>query len=197
MTHHRLTRSAASVPLLLALATVATVICPCPSSAAVWPEAARSTAAAAARGWAAEVPIAARLGAEPAGRCRALDATRAACPIAIALLADDAAGRRPWRCSATVVVSRAARRVTARRTATRCTAFPPRARTTDPAAVFGTAFALDAVGDVACLPATPGRATCVMRYAAPTGERCVRAASVPLAVLARSRALGPALCQSS
>jgi hypothetical protein len=37
----------------------------------------------------------------------------------------------------------------------------------------------------------------VMRSVAPTGRRCLRAASVPLAVLARSRALGPALCQSS
>jgi hypothetical protein len=197
MTHHRLTRSAASAPMLLALATVAAVVLPCPAWATEWPATARATAAAVAQDWAADVPIAARLGAEPAGRCRALAARRAACPIAIALLAHDAVGRRPWRCSATVVVSRARRGITARRTGTGCTAFPPRAPETDPAAVFGTAFALDAVGDIACLPAGAGRTTCVMSYLARTGERCVRAASVPLAVLARSRALGPAVCQSS
>jgi hypothetical protein len=65
------------------------------------------------------------------------------------------------------------------------------------AALFGTAFALDAVGDLACLPAGAGRTTCVMSYAATTGQRCLRAASVPRAVIARSRALGPAVCQSS
>lgn len=194
MTHHRLIRPAASVLVPLALAAV---VAAGPASAAEWPAAARPTAAAVAQGWAAGVASAARLGAEPAGGCRALDATRAACPVAIALLAHDGVGSRPWRCAATVVVSRAGGQVSARRTGTRCTAFPPRAPDPDPAAMFGTAFALDAVGDLACLPAGPGRTTCVMSYVAPTGQRCLRAASVPLAVVARSRALGPALCQSS
>jgi hypothetical protein len=194
MTHHRLIRSAASVLVPLALAAVAL---PCSALAAEWPAAARPTAAAVAHAWAVDVSIAARLGAEPAGGCRALDATRAACPIAIALLARDGVGPRPWRCAATVVVSRAGGPVTARRTGTHCTAFPPRAPAPDPAAMFGTAFALDAVGDLTCLPAGAGRTTCVMSYVAPTGQRCLRAASVPLAVLGRSRALGPALCQSS
>ena len=194
MTHHPLIRSAASVLVALALAAV---VLPGPASAAEWPAAARPTAAAVAQGWAAVLPTASRLGAEPAGGCRARDATRAACPIAIALLANDGVARRPWRCSATVVVSRAGGLVTARRTGTRCIAFPPRAPDPDPAALFGAAFALDAVGDLACLPAGAGRTTCVMSYTAPTGQRCLRAAWVPLAVLGRSRALGPAGCQSS
>ena len=44
---------------------------------------AAAAASAAARAWAADVPATARLGAEPAGRCRRLDARRAACPIAV------------------------------------------------------------------------------------------------------------------
>ena len=41
------------------------------------------------------------------------------------------------------------------------------------------AVALDVNGDISCLPATDGRTTCLMSYAAPTGERCLAVASVP------------------
>jgi hypothetical protein len=53
-------------------------------------------------------------------------------------------GRRPWRCSATVLVSRTRGRLAGERTNTRCAPFPPPAAVPDPAAALGTAFALDA-----------------------------------------------------
>jgi hypothetical protein len=116
------------------------------------------------------------------------------CPIGIALLVDDGATRRPWRCLARVLVWRAGGRVEGRRTATRCVRFPRPASVPDPAAMVGTAVALDAKGDVACLPAGEGRTTRVLSYVARTAERCIRAASVPLAKPGHSRALGAASC---
>jgi hypothetical protein len=65
----------------------------------------------------------------------------------------------------------------------------------DPAAMVGTAVALDAKGDIACLPAGEGRTTCVLSYVASTAQHCIRAASVPLAKPAHSRALGGATCR--
>lgn len=104
-------------------------------------------------------------------------------------------GRRPWRCSATVLVSRTRGRLAGERTNTRCAPFPPPAAVPDPAAALGTAFALDVNGDIACLPANDGRVTCMMRYVAPTAERCIGAASVPLRRPARSIALGAPVCR--
>jgi hypothetical protein len=159
-----------------------------------WPAAARSMAGTVAVRWSAEVPAAARLGAEPPGRCRRSDGRHAACPIAIVVLANDAKGRRPWRCAATVRVARTGDRLAAQRTDTRCTPFPPASMVPDPAAAIGTAVALDANGDVVCLPANDGRVTCVMRYAAPAAGRCIAAASVPHGRPARSIALGAPVC---
>jgi hypothetical protein len=159
-----------------------------------WPAAARSTARTAALRWSANVPATARLGAEPPGRCRRLDARHAACPIAITVLASDAARRRPWRCSATVRVARTGDRLAGQRTNTRCTPFPRPSAMPDPAAALGTALALDANGDIACLPASNGRVTCVMRYVAPTSAHCIGAASVPRGRPARSIALGAPVC---
>ena len=153
---------------------------------------AAEAASAAARAWAADVPATARLGAEPAGRCRRLDARHAACPIAVVVLARDGAGRRPFRCTATV---RVADQVAGRRTNTHCKPFPALTEVPDPAGQLGTALALAANGYVTCLPANGGRLTCVMRYARPDGSRCVGAASVPRARLARSIALGPPVCR--
>jgi hypothetical protein len=113
--------------------------------------------------WSASVPATARLDAEPTGRCRRLDGRHAACPIAITVLANDATRQRPWRCSATVRVPRTGDQLAGQRTDTRCTPFPPPPAVPDPAAALGTAFALDANGDIACLPASDGRVTCVMR----------------------------------
>jgi hypothetical protein len=159
-------------------------------------DAARSIARSAALRWSANVPAPARLGVEPPGRCRRLDGRHTLCPIAITVLASNAKGRRPWRCSATVVVSRAGDRLATQRTNTRCTPFPPPSAVPDPAAAVGTAFALGANGDIACLPASDGRVTCVMSYAGPTSERCIGAASVPLRRLARSIALGAPVCRA-
>jgi hypothetical protein len=159
-----------------------------------WPAAARSMAHTVAVRWSAEVSAAARLGAEPPGRCRRLDGRHAACPIAIAVLANDAKGRRPWRCSAIVRVARAGDRFATQRTSTRCTPFPPASAVPDPAVALGTAVALDANGDIACLPANDGRVTCVMRYTAPTAEHCIAAASIPHRRPARSIALGALVC---
>jgi hypothetical protein len=153
-----------------------------------------AAADAAARAWAADVPASARLGAEPAGRCRRVDDRHAACPIAIVVLAHDSAGRRPFRCSANVRVSRTADRVAGQRTDTRCRPFPPLTDLADPLGALGTAFALSANGDVTCLPANAGRVTCVMRYPGPAATRCFGAASVPRARLERSVALGPPVC---
>ena len=153
-----------------------------------------AAADAAARGWAADVPTSSRLGAEPAGRCGRRDAGHSDCRIAIVVLARDGAGRRPFRCAATVRVARGTDQIVGRRTHTRCTPFPPLTELADPAGALGTAFALAANGDVTCLPANGGRVTCVMRYRGPAGTRCVGAASVPRARLARSVALGPPLC---
>jgi hypothetical protein len=165
-----------------------------PAAAAPWPVAARAQAAATAARWSADVVVTSRLGAEPPGRCRPIDADRAACPIAIAILVRDAAARRPWRCSATATVSRAGDRLTSRRTATRCVPFP-RPALPNGAASFGSAIALGANGDLACLTANSARTTCVMSYFAPSGERCVRATSIPLARPARSIALGGPICR--
>jgi hypothetical protein len=162
--------------------------------AGAWPAAARSLAGTVAVRWSAEVPAAARLGAEPPGRCRRSDGRHAACPIAIAVLANDGNGRRPWRCTATVVVSRTGDRLASKRTNTRCTPFPPASAVPDPTAAIGTAVALDANGDIACLQANDGRVTCVMRYTAPDAGRCVAAASVPQRRPARSTALGAPVC---
>jgi hypothetical protein len=162
--------------------------------AGAWPAAARSLAGTVAVRWSAEVPAAARLGAEPPGRCRRSDGRHAACPIAIAVLAHDAKGRRPWRCSATVVVSHRGERLVSQRTNTRCTPFPSASAVPDPAAAIGTAVALDANGDIACLPANDGRVTCVMRYTAPGAGRCIAAASVPQRRPAHSIALGAPVC---
>jgi hypothetical protein len=146
--------------------------------------------------WAADVRATARLGAEPPGRCRRLDGQHASCAIGIAVLASGAGGRRPWRCSATVLVSRAGDQLAGRRTNTRCALFPPPSAVPEPRAALGTAFALDANGDIACLPASIGRVTCVMSYAAPTGERCIGAAPTPLSRPARSVALGAPVCRA-
>jgi hypothetical protein len=151
---------------------------------------ARTIAGSAAQRWAARVQDTARLGAEPPGRCWRLNGRHGACSIAIAILARDASGRRPWRCSATLLVSRAGH---TRRTGTRCVAFPR--ATVDPAAALGAAVALRANGDVACLSASDARATCVMRYRTATARSCTAAASVPLASPGRSVALGAPICR--
>jgi hypothetical protein len=160
-----------------------------------WPAGARSMARTVAVHWAADVPATARLGTEPPGRCRPLNGRHAACPIAIVVLASDAKGRRPWRCSATVLVSRAGDRLATERQNTRCTPFPTPSAVPDPAAAIGTAVALDANGDIACLPAGDARVTCVMRYTAPTAGHCIAAASVPHRRPARSVALGAPVCR--
>ncbi len=160
-----------------------------------WPETARSMAHAVALRWSADVPATARVGAEPPRGCRRLDRLHVACPIGIVVLANDARGRRPWRCTATVLVSRTNGELATRRTHTRCAAFPPPSPVPDPAAALGTALALNANGDIACLPATRGRTTCVMRYRTPTAQRCLGAASVPTTRPERAIALGAPRCR--
>jgi hypothetical protein len=162
--------------------------------AGTWPAAAREMAGTVASRWAANVRASARLGTEPPGSCRRLDGRHAACPIGIAVLANGPAGRRPWRCSATVLVSRAGAELAARRMHTRCTPFPSPPAIPDPAAALGTAVALQAKGDVACLPANDARVTCVMTYVTRPGEHCTAAVSVPLTRLPSSVPLGPPLC---
>jgi hypothetical protein len=174
------------------VAVALSIVLPAAATAAAWPAVARSTASAVVVQWAASLP--ASLGAEPAGTCRRTDARRAVCPIGIALLVNDGATRRPWRCSAKVLVRRAGGRLEGRRTTTRCVPFPSPASVPDPAAIVGTAVALDAKGDIACLPAGEGRTTCVLSYVARNAERCLRAASVPLVAPAHSSALGAAAC---
>jgi hypothetical protein len=159
-----------------------------------WPPTARAAAGTAAQRWVADVPAAARLGAEPAGRCRRVDGRNAACPVAIALLANNRAGRQPWRCAATVMVTRTNGRVAARRMGSGCTPFPKPAAMPDPRAALGSAHALGAVGDIACLPGSDGRVTCVVTYRGAGGARCVGAASVPLGRFASAVALGEPLC---
>jgi hypothetical protein len=160
-----------------------------------WPAAARTTAGTVAQRWAASVRPDARLGAEPAGACRRLDARHAACPIAIAVLARDDSGRRPWRCEAHVLVARGGGKLVTRRAHTRCTPFPPPSGRPDAAGAIGTAVALNANGDVSCLAASGGRLTCALRYVAPGARRCIGAASVPLAHPARALALGTPRCR--
>jgi hypothetical protein len=167
-----------------------------PAAADAWPTAARSTARTVGLRWSANVPATARLGAEPPGRCRRLDGRHAACPIAIAVLARDRKSRQPWRCSATVLVSRAGERFATERRNTHCTPFPPPSAVPDPAAAVGTAVALEANGDIACLPAGDGRVTCVMRYTTPTAGHCIAAASVPHRRPARSVAVGAPVCRA-
>jgi len=188
MTHR--TRSVQAVGAALALS----IIVAASASAAPWPTAARAEAGVAAARWSADVIPIARLGAEPAGRCRQIDAARAACPIAIVVFASGG-DPRPWRCSATVVVSRTGDRLSARRTATRCAPFPRPAAVPDPAASLGATVALGASGDLACMPANDSRTTCVMTHVARTGERCLRAASIPPGRPARAIALGGPICR--
>jgi hypothetical protein len=181
---------------VLAVLAVGAVVVPDMTRASVtatdpWPAAARSTAGTVAARWAATVRPTAQLGAEPPGSCRRLDGRHAACPIAIVVLARDALSRRPWRCSATVLVARAGDGLAGRRTDTRCAPFPAPAAVPDPAAALGTAAALHANGDIACLPASDGRVTCVMRYA----KGCIAAASVPLGRPGRGVALGAPVCR--
>jgi hypothetical protein len=161
-----------------------------------WPATARSMARTVAVKWSADVPASARLGTEPPSSCRRMDARHAACPIAIAVLARDRKGRQPWRCSATVLVSRAGERFATERRNTHCTPFPPPSAVPDPAAAVGTAVALEANGDIACLPAGDGRVTCVMRYTTPTAGHCIAAASVPHRRPARSVAVGAPVCRA-
>jgi hypothetical protein len=177
----------------LGVVVALSVVLPAVAPATTWPAIARSTASAVAVHWAASVPSS--LGAEAAGPCRRMEARRAVCPIGIALLVNDGTTRLPWRCSAKVLVWRADGRLEGRRTATRCVPFPRPASMPDPAAMVGTAVALDAKGDIACLPAGEGRTTCVLSYVASTAQHCIRAASVPLAKPAHSRALGAATCR--
>jgi hypothetical protein len=196
MTGHRFTRSAALGLALAALSAPTAAAHPTDVRSNVAGDAAaQKLAGVVAVHWAAKAPT--TLGAEPPGPCLRLDARHAACPIGIALLVHHASTRRPWRCSAKVLVARAGGRLAARRTGTHCAPFPPPATVPDPAAALGTAFVLDAIGDIACLPAGAGRTTCVLSYVARTAERCIRAASVPLATPARSVALGVATCRRS
>jgi hypothetical protein len=165
------------------------------ASASAWPADARSTARAVAAGWSAEVRATAVVGIEPPGRCQAIDGRHAACPIAIVVLVSEAAGQRPWRCSATALVSRAGDQLVGRRSKTRCVRFPAASAAPPPIAVLGAAYAIRANGDVACLPANDGRATCVMRYRGRGSERCLGAASVPRTRPERSFALGTPVCR--
>jgi hypothetical protein len=166
-------------------------------AAVAWPAAARPTAHTAAQHWSANVRADARLGAEPTGRCQRLDDRHAVCPVAIVILARNADGQRPWRCTAKVLVSRVAGHVDGTRTDTHCVPFPEPSAVPDPAAMFGTAFALNANGDVACLPGNGRRATCVMTYASATGARCLGAASVPLGRPSRAVALDAPVCRAA
>jgi hypothetical protein len=143
-----------------------------------------------AQAWAADVRPSARLGAEPAGDCRQMDDRVTACQIAIVVLVRDATGRRPWRCAATALVTRGGGERLARRSGTNCTPFPHPAAVPDPAAALGAAVALNANGDIACLPAGTGRVTCVMT----TATRCVGAASIPLRHPSRAVALAAPVC---
>jgi hypothetical protein len=160
-----------------------------------WPDDARAIARTTTARWLSDVPATARIAAEPPGRCRRVDRQVAACPIAIVVLAHDANGRRPWRCTATARVSLAGDEPTGRRIGTRCVRFPSPQAVSDPEAALGTAYAVQAVGDVSCLPAGDGRVTCVMRYRTPPGQRCIRAASTPAGRPERTIALGTPHCR--
>jgi hypothetical protein len=162
------------------------------SASGAWPADARSMAGNLALRWAAKVPDTARLGAEPPGSCQRLDRRQAACSIAIVVLVSDGTGTRPWRCAATALVSRGG---AARRVRTRCTPFPTPSVAPTPVETLGTAYALQANGDTACLPANGGRTTCVMRYRGSPATRCVGAASVPRTRPERSFALGTPVCR--
>jgi hypothetical protein len=162
-----------------------------------WAATARATAGTVAQRWSADIPADARLGAEPVNRCSRVDGRHATCHVAIALLASDHSGRRPWRCTTTVMVSRTSGRPATRRTGSRCTPFPKPAAVPDPRAALGTAHALGAVGDLACLPAGSGRVTCVLRYRGPEATQCLGAASVPLHRFAGAVALGEPVCTRS
>jgi hypothetical protein len=179
--------------LLVALAIGAVVVPSFTRAAAADPEptTAHSMAGNVELLWAADVRPTARLGAEPAGGCRRVDDRRTSCPIAIVVLARDGSGQRPWRCSATVLVTRAGGHLAAQRSGSRCAPFPRPAAVPDPRAALGTATALQANGDITCLAAGTGRATCVMRYA----RRCIGAASVPLGRPAHAVALGAPICR--
>jgi hypothetical protein len=157
-----------------------------------WPADARSMAGNLTLRWAAKVPDTARLGAEPPGICQRMDSRQAACSIAIVVLATDRTGTRPWRCAATALVSRGG---VSRRVHTRCTRFPSASLAPAPVETLGAAYALQANGDTACLPANDGRTTCVMRYRGPRAQRCVGAASVPRTRPERSFALGTPVCR--
>jgi hypothetical protein len=176
--------------LLLALPNAAGAA----ASRDTWTATARVAAGSVAQRWAADIPATARLGAEPAGRCHRIDGRNAACPVAIVLLANNRTGSAPWRCGTTVMVSRTNGRVAARRTDSHCTPFPEPAAMPDPRAALGSAHALGAVGDIACLPGGNGRVTCVTTYRGAGGARCVAATSVPLRHFADAVALGQPLC---
>jgi hypothetical protein len=145
--------------------------------------------------WMRAVPPASRIAIEQPGPCHRVDRRAAACPIAILVLAHDATGRRPWRCTATVRVSLVRDDAPGRRMGTRCVRFPQPGAAPDPAAALGTAYAVQAAGDVSCLPAGGGRVTCVMRYRTSTGQRCLRAASTPAGRPERAIALGAPRCR--
>src|SRR5262249_52967914 len=97
-------------------------------------------------------------------------------------------------CATTVMVSRTNGRVAARRTDSHCAPFPKPAAMPDPRAALGSAHALGAVGDIACLPAGDGRVTCVVTYRGAGGARCIGATSVPLGRFASAVGLGEPLC---
>jgi hypothetical protein len=160
-----------------------------------WRDDARAVARATATRWLAAVPATARIGAERPGRCRRVDRKVATCPIAIVVLVHDGDGRRPWRCSATARISLVRDDAAGRRMGTRCVRFPRPGAASDAAAALGTAYAVQAAGDVSCLPTGDGRMTCVMRYRTSTGQRCFRAASTPAGHPERALALGAPLCR--
>ena len=141
------------------------------------------------------VPAPSRIAVEPPARCRSVHGRVATCRIAIVVFAHDANGRRPWRCTATARVSLAGDEPAGRRIGTRCLVFPSPQAVPDPEAALGTAYAVQAAGDVSCLPAGDGRVTCVMRYRASTGQRCIRAASTPVGRPERTIALGTPHCR--
>ena len=145
--------------------------------------------------WLVGVPAASRIGAEPPGLCRRVDRQIAACAIAVVVLVHDANGRRPWRCAATARISLAGDQPSGRRVGTRCARFPSPRTGADPAAALGTAYAVQAAGDVSCLPAGDGRVTCVMSYRTSTGQRCMRAATTPAGRPERSIVLGAQRCR--
>jgi hypothetical protein len=182
------------VLLLFAVGAIAVAAQARAAAADAGPQDARATAGTVTLQWLASVPVNARVGAEPVGDCRTLDGGRPACTIGIVVLAHDRDSRRPWRCSATAVVSGVGDELRGRRTNTRCVPFPPFTEVAEPAGQLGTALALHANGDVSCLRAGGRRVTCVMGYRGANGTHCIGAVSVPVKRLERSVALGAPRC---